>query len=95
MEQLVAMLDTTKPIIVAGDFNAPPGDKIFNLLPDTLYDSFRAQGRGIGNTIANDMPLLRIDQIWVSHEFTTLQSFAVKNGVSDHRMVISDVRMKR
>lgn len=95
MEQLVAMLDTTKPIIVAGDFNAPPGDKIFNLLPDTLYDSFRAQGRGIGNTIANDMPLLRIDQIWVSHEFTTLQSFAVKNSASDHRMVVSDVRMKR
>ena len=95
MEQLVAMLDTTKPMIIAGDFNAPPDDKIFNLLPGKLYDSFRAQGRGIGNTIANDMPLLRIDQIWVSHEFTTLQSFAVKNSASDHRMVISDVRMKR
>ncbi len=95
MEQLVAILDITKPIIVAGDFNAPPGDKVFNLLPDTLYDSFHAQGRGIGNTIANDMPLLRIDQIWVSREFTTLQSFAVKNSVSDHRMVISDVKIKK
>ncbi|MFA7160022.1 MAG: endonuclease/exonuclease/phosphatase family protein, partial [Kiritimatiellia bacterium] len=45
MEQLAARLDTTKPIIVAGDFNAPPGDKIFKLLPYKLYDSFRAQGR--------------------------------------------------
>ena len=88
------MLDTTKPLIVAGDFNAPPRDKIFSILPETLYDSFRAQGRGIGNTIANDMPVLRIDQIWVSHEFTTIQSFVVKNSASDHRMVISDVKIK-
>jgi vancomycin resistance protein VanJ len=95
MRQLVALLDTTKPLIVAGDFNAPQGDKIFSLLPDTLYDSFRAQGRGIGNTIVNDMPLVRIDQIWVSREFDTLQSFAVKSGVSDHRMVITDVKIKR
>ena len=95
MEQLTARLDTTKPIIVAGDFNAPPGDKIFNLLPCKLYDSFRAQGRGIGNTITSDMPLLRIDQIWVSHDFATLQSFAVKNSVSDHRMVVSDVRIRK
>ena len=82
------------PLIVAGDFNAPQGDKIFSLLPNTLYDTFRAQGRGIGNTIINDMPMLRIDQIWVSRDFETVQSFTVRSKVSDHRIVVSDVRMK-
>lgn len=95
MRRLVSQMDAAKPLMVAGDFNAPQGDKIFSLLPATLYDSFLAQGRGIGNTVTNNMPLVRIDQIWVSREFETLQSFAVKSSASDHRMVISDVRMTR
>jgi endonuclease/exonuclease/phosphatase (EEP) superfamily protein YafD len=95
IKQLVASLATAEPLIVAGDFNAAQGDKVFSLLPTRLYDSFHAQGRGIGNTIVNDMPLLRIDQIWVSREFETLQSFAVKSRVSDHRMVVTDVSVRR
>ncbi|HNS32222.1 MAG TPA: hypothetical protein PKN36_04520 [bacterium] len=46
---------------------------------------------GVGNTILNDIPLLRIDQIWVSMNFRTLQSFAVKSSISDHKMVVSDI----
>lgn len=94
MRQVVALLDSTQPLIIGGDFNAPQGDKVYSLLPDTLHDSFDAEGRGMGNTIMNDMPLMRIDQIWVSDGFETLQSFAVQSDVSDHRMVVSDVRAK-
>jgi endonuclease/exonuclease/phosphatase (EEP) superfamily protein YafD len=88
-------LDASKPLIVAGDFNVPQGDKVFALLPDNLYDSFSVQGRGIGNTVMNDMPLMRFDQIWVSRDFKIIQSFAVKSSVSDHRMVISDVQISK
>ena len=95
MSLLVKNLDTSKPLIVAGDFNVPQGDKIFSLLPNILYDSFSAQGRGIGNTVMNDMPLMRFDQIWISRDFKIIQSFAVKSSISDHRMVISDVQISR
>lgn len=93
MQIMVDQIDSG-PLVIAGDFNAPQGDKVFSLLPDTLYDTFGAQGRGMGNTIINNIPLLRIDQIWVSRDFETVQSFAVRSNVSDHRIVVSDVRMK-
>jgi endonuclease/exonuclease/phosphatase family metal-dependent hydrolase len=48
----------------------------------------------MGNTILNDIPVLRIDQIWVSRDFETVQSFAVRSNVSDHRIVVSDIRIK-
>ncbi len=88
-------LDSSRPMIVAGDFSVPQGDKVFCLLPKTLDDSFAMRGRGVGNTVINDAPLLRFDQIWVSRDFKTIQSFAVKSSISDHRMVISDVRRSR
>jgi len=94
LRQIVTALPHSKSLIVAGDFNAPQGDKIFTYLPATLYDTFAASGKGLGNTLLNDIPVLRIDQIWVSPEFVTIQSFARKTGASDHRMVISDIRKK-
>jgi hypothetical protein len=94
MTELASSLDDTVPTILAGDFNVPQGDKVFSLLPDTFTDTFRARGKGIGNTILNDAPVLRIDQIWVSRHFETIQSFAVKSRASDHRMVVTDVRVK-
>jgi endonuclease/exonuclease/phosphatase (EEP) superfamily protein YafD len=77
--------------IVAGDFNAPQGDKIFSLLGPRMSDTFAAAGRGLGNTLLNDRPVLRIDQIWVSDEFAVLQAFAHKSSASDHRLVVADV----
>lgn len=81
-------------LIVGGDFNAPPGDGVFSLLPPTLYDTFADAGRGLGNTIYNRVPVLRIDQIWVSREWETLQSFVVPSADSDHRIVVSDVKRR-
>lgn len=77
--------------IVAGDFNAPQGDKIFSLLGPRMSDAFAAAGKGLGNTILNDRPVLRIDQIWVSDDFAVLQAFARASSVSDHRLVVADV----
>ena len=92
IQQIVKELPKLNVMIVAGDFNTPQGDKTFSRLPASLYDTFAAAGKGIGNTILNDIPVLRIDEIWVSQNFVTLQSFSHKSKSSDHRMVISDVR---
>ncbi|HOO20235.1 MAG TPA: endonuclease/exonuclease/phosphatase family protein [Kiritimatiellia bacterium] len=94
MAQLREITETLPPDaarIVAGDFNAPQGDKIFSLLGPRMSDAFAAAGRGLGNTLLNDRPVLRIDQIWVSDEFAVLQAFARKSSASDHRLVVADV----
>ncbi|HPC58039.1 MAG TPA: endonuclease/exonuclease/phosphatase family protein, partial [Kiritimatiellia bacterium] len=94
MAQLREITETLPPDaarMVAGDFNAPQGDKIFSLLGPRMSDAFAAAGRGLGNTLLNDRPVLRIDQIWVSDEFAVLQAFARKSSASDHRLVVADV----
>ena len=79
------------PVIVGGDFNAPQGDAVFRLLRPKLHDSFSEGGRGWGNTILNDYPMLRIDQIWVGDAFRSRAVVACKTRNSDHRMVICDL----
>ncbi|GAB4463081.1 MAG: hypothetical protein OHK0029_31130 [Armatimonadaceae bacterium] len=92
MERVVQVLKTLPPdtpVLVGGDFNAPAGDGILRPLTSLgLEDSFPRAGQGWGNTIINDVPFHRIDQIWVRPEhLRPLQVRAVKTVYSDHRMV--------
>lgn len=79
------------PLLIGGDFNAPPGDAVFRLLAPLARDAFAARGRGWGNTITNELPFLRIDQIWLGDELTTVDVVAVKTKNSDHRAVVCDL----
>jgi len=76
-----------------GDFNAPPDDAVFRLLRPRFADAYRRAGVGWGNTIVNDYPVLRIDQIWVSDQFSPRLVYARATEHSDHRMVICDLRL--
>jgi vancomycin resistance protein VanJ len=78
------------PLFLGGDFNAPPGDAVFRLLQPELCDAFPSAGRGWGGTIINELPAIRIDQIWASRSFRAQTAFAVKTVHSDHRMVVAD-----
>jgi vancomycin resistance protein VanJ len=84
----------TIPIIVGGDFNAPQGDAVFRLLRPRLHDTFAEGGRGWGNTIVNDFPVLRIDQIWTSHTIRAAWVVARRSRHSDHRMVVCDLTIR-
>ncbi len=90
-EQLGAVPDE-RALIVGGDFNAPQGDAIFGALRPRLRDSFSRAGRGWGNTIINDFPALRIDQIWASEALQPRSVRAHQTQNSDHRAVIADFR---
>jgi endonuclease/exonuclease/phosphatase (EEP) superfamily protein YafD len=79
------------PLITGGDCNAPQGDAIFRLLGPRLRDSFAIAGRGWGNTVLNDFPFARIDQVWVSEQFRVASVVARRTQFSDHRMVICDL----
>jgi vancomycin resistance protein VanJ len=84
----------TLPLIVGGDFNAPAGDGVFRLLKPRLHDAFSSAGVGWGNTILNEFPVLRIDQVWVSEHFRPLAVRARKTQHSDHRVVICDLELR-
>lgn len=79
--------------IVGGDFNMPPLDRAFSEINDNLSDAFLASGTGWGATGTSELPLFRVDQIWVSRECQPQAVHAVKSRWSDHRFVVCQVRL--
>jgi len=97
IEQIVAQLDFIPeniPIIIGGDFNTTADDGVIRLLRPRLRDSFREGGIGWGHTALNNIPLFRVDQIWISKHFKPLAVFSKRAEHSDHRMVICDLELK-
>lgn len=80
-----------RPVILGGDFNAPPGDPIKNLLKTDFDDAFVTAGTGWGNTYQRRIPFHRIDQIHATRHFRALRCTAVTTRRSDHRMVVADL----
>ena len=81
----------TQPVILGGDFNAPPSDPLQKQLRRDFDDAFITAGTGWGNTYQRRIPVLRIDQIHASRHFTPVRSRAATTRESDHRMVIADL----
>jgi endonuclease/exonuclease/phosphatase (EEP) superfamily protein YafD len=79
------------PLIVGGDFNAPAGDAVPGMLAPRLRDSFTEAGLGWGATGLNDLPVTRIDQVWISRHFWARAVIAARTVHSDHRMVVCDL----
>jgi len=79
------------PLVLGGDFNAPAGDAALRVLSPRLCDSFREAGVGWGNTIVNEFPFARIDQVWIDDHWRAVAVRAQRTVHSDHRMVIADL----
>jgi vancomycin resistance protein VanJ len=90
----IAAMPANMPIIVGGDFNAPQGDAVFELLKPLLRDAFREAGRGWGNTHKNELPVLRIDQVWITDHFGVADVRAYQTEQSDHRLVVCDLWLR-
>jgi len=94
IRKILTGLPADLPVIVGGDFNANPRDAIFSELPNSLHDSFSSAGSGWGNTITNEVPFLRIDQIWINDLFQPLRVVSEAAVDTDHRAVIADLIFK-
>ncbi|MHB9038402.1 MAG: endonuclease/exonuclease/phosphatase family protein [Armatimonadota bacterium] len=92
--QALRQVPTRVPIIIGGDFNAPAGDAIFRVLHPRLHDTFSEGGVGWGNTVLNETPVQRIDQIWVSQQIRATAVRAQRTRNSDHRLVVCDLVWK-
>lgn len=87
----IAAQPRATPLLLGGDFNAPAGDAIFRLLQPRPRDTFREAGLSWGDTILNELPLQRIDQVWISDSFRPAAVVARKTQSSDHRLVVCDL----
>jgi len=81
----------THPVIIAGDFNMSAWSVAYRNLDADLIDSW--QGRGWGTSWPNNHvlfapdfipPLLRLDYIWHSDDFTTIDAQLDDPNGSDH-----------
>jgi endonuclease/exonuclease/phosphatase (EEP) superfamily protein YafD len=88
--QTVAQVPPGTPLVVGGDWNAPARDGILRLLRPYLRDSFRVRGIGWGNTVINELPVSRFDQVWSAGPLSPQGTLAVRSRHSDHRMVVAD-----
>lgn len=85
--------DSPDPVILLGDFNTPPNSEDYGRLAGALQDSFGAKGLGFGYTYRADWPVWRIDYIWHSQQLKTVDSKVSPVIVSDHRALISSLRL--
>lgn len=89
-----------RPLIVAGDLNAPESSPVVRALLDIgLRDAFSSAGRGYGYTHGHALKLgfsfLRIDHILVSPDLGVADSFVGGSEASEHRPVIADLLLRR
>ncbi|MDB5820601.1 MAG: Endonuclease/exonuclease/phosphatase [Rhizobacter sp.] len=96
----VALRDAPRPLIVAGDLNAPEASPVVrSLLSLGLRDAFSAAGRGYGYSYGQAFrwgySFLRIDHILVSPEIGVSKTVVGGGEASEHRPVISELFFKR
>ena len=78
------------PAILGGDFNAPPGDPVYRRIESRFRDAHPAVGTRWGNTYHRRFPILRIDRIHATPDFTPVRCGTGIAARSDHRFVIAD-----
>lgn len=104
MTQARALADVVaasrRPVIVAGDLNAPEGSPVVGALIDAgLRDAFSSAGKGYGYTQGHSLrpgiSFLRIDHILVSRTLGVIDCFVGSKDGSEHRPVIADLLLER
>lgn len=91
LEAALVAVPAKGPVLFGGDLNVPAGEGIFaKLTARGLADTWPRVGLGWGDTIANDFPIHRIDQLWL-RGLSPRALIAVTTQNSDHRMVVCDL----
>ncbi len=90
-----AMAQSPYPTIICGDFNDVPNSYTYFTIKGEKQDAFLRKGFGIGRSFIAIAPTLRIDYILPDKQFEVQQFDMVDEGLSDHIMLVSDVKLKR
>lgn len=104
IESLLLLLQNEPhPFIVAGDFNMSEQSVIYSEIAKNMGDAFREAGSGWGGSwpisIVDDLPafmppLIRVDYIWHSKHFWTLEAYKGPQLGSDHLPFYASFELK-
>jgi endonuclease/exonuclease/phosphatase family metal-dependent hydrolase len=81
------------PVIVCGDFNDTPVSYTYQKIRDDLQDAFVKAGRGTGKTYRGNFPSFRIDFIFHSNIFRSLNYQTHRVNLSDHYPVSCELEL--
>jgi endonuclease/exonuclease/phosphatase family metal-dependent hydrolase len=95
-----AIKNSIRPVILAGDFNAPDSSLVVRtLLSADIRDAFSSAGRGYGYTYGHSfrpgLSFLRIDHIFVSPSIGVADCYVGDKLASPHRPVIANLLLNR
>jgi endonuclease/exonuclease/phosphatase family metal-dependent hydrolase len=82
-----------EPCVLAGDFNAQPGDEELEVLMRGLTDAWAAASGEPGHTIPSTGPAKRIDFVFTSREMRVVGARVVQTRASDHLPVAVELEL--
>lgn len=100
VEQLAGWIDPTVPNVVIGDFNAVPGDPVFQpLLALGLREALGPEAGGTNHRFTGRTDGRRLDHILVSHHFEVERGWVAHDRPhgrlpSDHWPVVADLSLR-
>jgi endonuclease/exonuclease/phosphatase family metal-dependent hydrolase len=77
------------PVILTGDFNDTPVSYSYRQIANELDDTFVEAGKGLGQTHSQIISMLRIDYIFHSEKFKTIEHRTIDKDYSDHFPVVA------
>jgi endonuclease/exonuclease/phosphatase family metal-dependent hydrolase len=95
-EQLLEILDSIEePVVIGGDLNAHPDDTVPVAIARRYPDVWEGapDGKEQGSTFPSDEPIARIDYLFAGPALRPLRAWTAGGTVSDHLMVIADLRV--
>ncbi len=85
------ILSSPYPVIVCGDFNDTPISYTFKTIATGLRHTFKEAGNGFARTYSGLFPNFQIDYILTSPSISVLKYKIVKEKLSDHYPVVSEL----
>ena len=93
VEELKPHLNSTIPLVVAGDLNDTPHSYAYEQLSDQLLDAFMEAGKGQGKTYAGKLPSFRIDYLFSTPGMEPMRFEVIDRVLSDHYPVMADLKL--
>lgn len=96
LNTMLKLLDAQKEFVICGDFNAPRGRAIWELLSARYTDNIPEHIKTTIDQTLHKVPGLQyvVDGMFSTHEYK-VTDVTIKDGVSDHMAVVSTIGRKR
>lgn len=79
-----------QPLLLMGDFNTPSDSAYLKPISKLLADAFDLAGSGFKETWPVPVPLLTLDQLWLSPSISVSRTYHTRLGRSYHEAIVVD-----